>query len=278
LSPRPVIFGEILFDCFPDGARIFSGAPLNVCRNLKYLGYDPLMISRIGTDALGEIVLAEMQKIELDTSGVQIDPAHATGMVVVTLEDSEPQFEIALGQAWDFIDADEAIAAVDAIDVSFVYSGSLALRQDPSRRSFYHMLDQLNAPLFFDVNLRQEWWSEALINDLVGRATWLKCNADEYARLFGEAAPQLIREKFELEVLIQTRGGDGAAIAFANALVEGSPPELVAPLQDTVGSGDAFASMVIAGLDAGHAPEAILEAALLKGAEVACIRGADWKA
>ncbi len=278
MAGRPVIFGEILFDCFPDGSQVFSGAPLNVCRNLKYLGYEPLMISRIGRDALGDTVLEEMQKIDLDTAGVQMDEAHATGRVAVTLDGSEPQFDIAPGQAWDFIATDEARETVSGLDISFVYTGTLALRQETSMRSFYGILELIDAPLFFDVNLRQAWWSNELVDDLLGRATWLKCNAVEYEALFGDADPAIIREKYELDVLIQTRGGDGAAIAFPGAFVQGKPPELAGALQDTVGAGDAFASMVISGLDRGQSPEAILEAALRKGAEVARIRGADWKA
>ena len=27
---RPVVFGEVLFDCFPDGSRVLGGAPFNV--------------------------------------------------------------------------------------------------------------------------------------------------------------------------------------------------------------------------------------------------------
>ncbi len=26
---RPLIFGEVLFDCFPDGIRVLGGAPFN---------------------------------------------------------------------------------------------------------------------------------------------------------------------------------------------------------------------------------------------------------
>ncbi len=46
LTGRPMIFGEVLFDCFPDGASILGGAPFNVAWHLHAFGQSPLFISR----------------------------------------------------------------------------------------------------------------------------------------------------------------------------------------------------------------------------------------
>ncbi|MEM7234470.1 MAG: hypothetical protein AAF517_19985, partial [Planctomycetota bacterium] len=43
---RPVVFGEVLFDRFPDGRSILGGACFNVAWNLRGLGLDPLFVSR----------------------------------------------------------------------------------------------------------------------------------------------------------------------------------------------------------------------------------------
>ena len=50
---RPVLFGEVLHDCFPDGSRVLGGAPLNVAWHLRALGLDPYLVSRVGDDAAG---------------------------------------------------------------------------------------------------------------------------------------------------------------------------------------------------------------------------------
>ena len=47
-----LIFGECLFDHFPDGDRV-GGAPLNVARHLWALGQQPLLVSRVGQDGEG---------------------------------------------------------------------------------------------------------------------------------------------------------------------------------------------------------------------------------
>ena len=57
---RPVIFGEVLFDHFPDGARVLGGAPFNVAWHLQAFGLAPLFISRVGDDPAGREVRQAM--------------------------------------------------------------------------------------------------------------------------------------------------------------------------------------------------------------------------
>ncbi len=48
------VFGEVLFDCFPNGKQVLGGAPFNVAWHLQALGDDPTFISQIGDDTLGK--------------------------------------------------------------------------------------------------------------------------------------------------------------------------------------------------------------------------------
>ena len=52
-SSRPCIFGEVLYDHFPDGSRVLGGAPFNVAWHLQAFGLAPRFISRVGDDAEG---------------------------------------------------------------------------------------------------------------------------------------------------------------------------------------------------------------------------------
>ena len=58
---RPVVIGEVLFDCFPDGSTVLGGAPFNVAWHLQAFGLRPLVVTRVGDDALGERVLTTME-------------------------------------------------------------------------------------------------------------------------------------------------------------------------------------------------------------------------
>lgn len=50
--PRLVAIGELLWDLFPDGARL-GGAPANVAAHAAALGADAALVSRVGRDAEG---------------------------------------------------------------------------------------------------------------------------------------------------------------------------------------------------------------------------------
>ena len=44
------IFGEVLFDHFPDGSRVPGGALFNVAWHLQAFGQSPRFVSRISSD------------------------------------------------------------------------------------------------------------------------------------------------------------------------------------------------------------------------------------
>jgi len=57
---KPLLFGEVLFDCFPNGEQRLGGAPFNLAWHLQALGDQPCLISRVGNDGLGEKIAREM--------------------------------------------------------------------------------------------------------------------------------------------------------------------------------------------------------------------------
>jgi fructokinase len=86
--------GELLWDIFPTHKEL-GGAPANFAYISSLLGDEAIVASRIGTDALGDEVLARLDGLGLDTTHVQRDPAHPTGTVAVELaSDGQPRFEI----------------------------------------------------------------------------------------------------------------------------------------------------------------------------------------
>ena len=89
---RPVVFGEVLLDCFKDGTTVLGGAPYNVAWHLKGLGLDPLLLTRVGSDPRGDGIRAAMLPAGLDTTGVQVDPDLPTGTVNVSILDGQPRF------------------------------------------------------------------------------------------------------------------------------------------------------------------------------------------
>jgi fructokinase len=246
---RPVIFGEVLFDHFPGGEMVLGGAPFNVAWHLQAFGLDPLFISRIGDDPLGRRIRTEMLGWGMDTSGLQMDSAHPTGIVEIRFENSEPQFDIVEDRAYDFIDSGGIPPVSNA---SLLYHGSLALRGDINRKVLREIGKTLCGKRFVDVNLRPPWWRHEVIQWSLQEAQIIKLNHDELHLISasqeetGEKARKILIEN-ELELLILTEGARGARAFVPGGEFHVSPAERVSVV-DTVGAGDAFSSIIILGL------------------------------
>lgn len=124
-TPRPIIFGEVLFDCFEDGSRVLGGAPFNVAWNLFQLGENPLFISRIGDDDLGHEIITVLQRSGFDTTGIQVDNQRPTGRVEVSVVNGEASYTIVPEQAYDFIEEQSLPALANG---GILYHGTLGIR------------------------------------------------------------------------------------------------------------------------------------------------------
>lgn len=248
-SNRPVLFGEVLFDCFPDGSEVLGGAPFNVAWHLRGFGESPLFISRVGEDDAGARVRQSMAAWGMDTSGLQTDREHPTGAVRIQLVDGEPRFEILPDQAYDFI------YLADLPDLgrpAFLYHGSLALRRPESGTTLDTLTAHRNGPVFLDVNLRPPWWQLPDILRWTTRADWVKLNRDELDLLApgeGDLAERGrdFMARFGLEYLVLTRGAEGALALSATGEEASVRPAAATRVVDTVGAGDAFTSVFLLG-------------------------------
>jgi fructokinase len=275
-NAQPVIFGEVLFDHFPDGSVVLGGAPFNVAWHLQALGIDPLFISRVGDDPLGRQILDTLSVWGMNPSGVQLDSDHPTGTVEVTFEQSEPHFDIVLDQAYDFIDGD-ALPAFTAPPL--LYHGSLALRGPQSRNAAQRLLTRNDTPVFMDVNLRPPWWERSQLRELMQQARWVKLNDSELLELQAvggdlEERARKLQQELELELVIVTLGNKGAMALDSNGTVKIVTPNSDNKLIDSVGAGDAFSAIVIYGLLQGWNLQEILERAQAFASAIVGIRGA----
>lgn len=246
---RLCIFGEVLFDHFPDGKRVLGGAPFNVAWHLQAFGQAPHFISRVGADSEGEAVRAAMHDWGMSTAGLQTDAQRPTGRVSIRFVDGEPEYDIVAPCAYDAIEPEPAAAP----DCRLLYHGSLALREPASRRALETLRACRPRTVFLDVNLRAPWWGREAVLGMVREAHWVKLNAAEMDLLYpsaGDSDAQAagLLAAYGLEGLVLTRGSQGAQVVTARGEHFGVRPEAATPVVDTVGAGDAFAAVMIMGL------------------------------
>jgi fructokinase len=132
----------------------------------------------------------------------------------------------------------------------------------------------------FDVNLRQDYFSQSIIQESLEQVTVFKLSDEELpvlADLFAlegsvEAQLLVLEERFELDCIAYTRGANGSLLLSRAELSDhpGCPTEMV----DSVGAGDAFAATLCLGLIAGWPLSKLNENANQVAAYVCSQRGA----
>lgn len=249
-NPQVIIFGEVLFDCFPDGNVVLGGAPFNVAWHLQAFGVSPLFISRIGNDTYGEMIKKAMEDWGMNLSGLQSDQVNPTGIVQVKFIDHEPYYDIVENSAYDFIDFSMLPPLPQN---SILYHGTLALRNSTSAKTLGKIKTDISPSIFLDVNLRSPWWNLSIIKSLLKQTSSLKLNEEELSLLVTEEkdinkAISSLFSTYPLNNIILTKGKAGA-ISFTkdNISTQISPSQNTSVI-DTVGAGDAFCSVLILGM------------------------------
>ncbi len=277
-----LVVGEVLWDRFPDAARL-GGAPLNFAAQIQRLGHTPRLVSAVGADAAGDEAMRIIRGLGVDITWLRSTARFATGAATVRVGASgEPVFSIERPAAYDAVElADAEIAQISGWTPSWIYYGTLFPSGAGGRRALDRMLQQLpQTRRFYDLNLRPGFEDPSLVVDLLRAAQVVKLNDEERAvvcRLTGLPADaerfcREGRQRFGWQAVAMTFGARGCALLAGDDFVQA--PGVPVAVVDTVGAGDAFAAAFVHGLDSGWTATAIADAANRAGAAVAAVRGA----
>jgi len=279
-EPRGEILcvGELLWDALPAGLFL-GGAPFNVACHLRAAGAAVTMITRVGADQLGDEARRRVARFGVSTDLVQVDTSLPTGFVRVTVaDDGNAAYDILEPAAWDNLETTRTLLErADAAQA--VVFGTLAQRGGVTRDTLRRILDT-RALKVLDVNLRPPYDDREIIRDSLRRADVVKLNEEEMQRLASwldlrgdlQQSTAALAETFRCYTVCVTRGPHGAALWRDGRWSE--HPGFEVDVRDTVGSGDAFLAVLLAGLLKGTDDEALLHHANLIGAYVATQHGA----
>jgi fructokinase len=242
--------------------RTLGGAPANFTVMAGRLGNHAAVLSRIGRDDLGRQAVDRLDPLPVDTSLLQVDPAHETGRVTVNLVHGQPQYTIHEPAAWDFLAlSDEWVKMAERADA--ICFGTLAQRAVESRQTIQTLAAETPAACarIFDVNLRAPFFSAEVIQESLELATVIKMNAEETPVILnlldlaaGEEPPpdqvrlgadylrasaeRLLEEFPALDMVAITRGSYGSLLIKRGEWHE--HPGFPVKVADAIGAGDAF--------------------------------------
>ena len=240
--------GEVLWDVLPEGKKL-GGAPANFAYHAgQFLGMgNTIAVSALGNDKLADETIAALEEHDLNCLLPRVP--YPTGTVQVQLDEQGiPTYDIKENVAWDNIPFDDQIAQV-ARNCRAVCFGSLAQRNVVSRETIQQFLDATPADCLkiFDINLRQQFYTQDIIRESLQRCNILKINDEELVligRMFGypdldfENKCWLILGKYNLDMLVLTCGTDGSYVFTPGHVSFQETPKV--KVADTVGAGDSF--------------------------------------
>lgn len=255
-------FGEILWDIFPAEKKI-GGAPLNFAAHAARLGAESYMVSAVGNDENGVEALKTAKEFGIKTDYIHISRKYPTAVCRVTLSDGKPTYTLAENTAYDHIPDVLPRERFDA-----VYMGTLAMRSPESRRSFEKLLKYTEKKeVFFDINLRGNFYTRELVNALLRETTVLKLS-DEETGFFGKRdMPHILLELAntypKLKYICVTLGKDGAIVfdCRARTLLCSDKPK--SEVVSTVGAGDSFSACFLVNMLSGRKISECLDRAII---------------
>jgi fructokinase len=257
-NPVPAVagIGEILWDVFPENKR-FGGAPANFSYIAAKLGALSYPISAVGNDDDGIMLRRTLTDLGITDRYVRTDGGHITGRVDITLSEAGvPRYKIMKNAAWDHISADHDLFLL-AGRLDAICFGTLAQRNSESRSTIAEFVKRIpkEAIRLLDINLRQDYFNEEIIENSLYLSDWLKLNDEELrvvCELFGYTGStdnrlSSIYRRYNLKVIALTLGPEGSRVIGKDTDHSLSADKI--KIMDTVGAGDAFsATLVVAAL------------------------------
>lgn len=276
--------GELLWDVLPQGKQL-GGAPCNFAFHALQAGCDANIVSAVGSDKEGREILQVIDQLDLPVSYIQTRDHLPTGKVTVKLNNSgKPDYTIYEDVAWDNIEFSDGIKSL-AREVDAVCFGSLAQRNKVSRNTIMQFLKATRPDCLrvFDINLRQSFYNLEIILKSLHHANVLKLNDDElriiseYFGYNGDEQSRLnqLADDFNLMLIAYTKGKNGSLLLTKTENSYCKVPAI--KLADTVGAGDSFTAILIAGMLNKMKLEDIHSAATNVAAFVCTMHGATPK-
>ena len=214
-----------------------GGSPANVAVAASRMGAETELAASVGDDEFGEFLMDKMIEENIKTHRIEKRKLNTTLAFAALDNDASPHFSFYRG-------ADEKIEQdqLKEIKSDIVHVGSLPFTHETTAENIFSSLENHEARISFDPNIRPELMSENYrerLEKMLDHTDVLFAAEDEI-EFFG--GMEKLRKKVE-EILV-TRGSKGAEMIHENGKEFQKAPEVEAV--DTTGAGDAFTGTYLA--------------------------------
>lgn len=271
-----LVIGESLVDLIgAPGSWTFTavpgGSPLNVAVALAALGRTVRFAGEAGDDLFGGLLRDHLARHGIGTG--DLAPAEATGLAFARIgADGSASYDFRFG--WTFS------APVPLGGVTCLHTGSLATLVAPGGdhvTALMRAAAEAGVTVSYDPNIRPSLIGDraralARVEECVRLARLVKVSEEDLGWLHpGEPWLDVARRWAGLgpELVVVTRGGDGAAAVLGEEVIICPAPEV--EVVDTVGAGDTFTAAYLDALDGAALTAERVAEALRRGCAAAAI-------
>lgn len=264
-----------------------AGSEANMLVGLTRLGHTSGLMSRVGDDEFGRLVLRVLRGEGVDTSRVSIDPEAPTGIYFVQRHYPVPGKSVVYyyrhGSAASRMGEGDVDEEYIASSRALILTGITPALSGGCYRASEKALEKAlrsGVDVIFDTNIRMRLW-RSRERAREGVARFLRgprivfTNDEDLEILFpglsvGEAVEKL--SSLGAEVVVVKMGSRGAA-AYSRGRLYRRGAFAIPGIEDVVGSGDAFNAAFLASILRGDPVEKALEYGNAAGAMNAAVRG-----
>jgi 5-dehydro-2-deoxygluconokinase len=259
--------------------KAVGGSPTNVAIAAARLGRRAAVMTKVGSDPLGEVALAELREFGVDLRFARVQEGMLTPLAFAVLDPPEDPKLLFRREpaAPDLQLREEDVDAATVGDVGVLWISGGALSQEPSASTVEGMLAARARKhhTILDLDYRPTFWrsredASARIGAAVAHATVAVGNREECAVAVGsseprEAASRLLQLGVGLAIV--KLGGDGVLLATADEQRMVAPPPI--DVLCGLGAGDGFGGALCHGLLSGWSDQRAVAFANAAGGIVA---------
>ena len=275
--------GEMLID-FTPGKKPHTftanpgGAPANVAISTARNELSTAFLGILGNDDFGKRLKETLEVNQVTLLCPELTDKAITTLAFVTLyEDGERSFTFARKPGADILLSTNDVKEEDIQSCRMFHAGSISLSDYPSSEAIKYALKLAHDKkklVSFDVNYRDMIWHDMEkckreVDSILTYVDLLKISDEELYFVGGEDNINNFMKHYNIRVLIQTLGADGAKYYF-NGNHKVVPSKKVKAV-DATGAGDAFwggflSRLLMFGInDASEITEEMVETALIYG-------------
>lgn len=253
--------GELLIDFTENGESSQGnplmeanpgGAPCNVLAMLQKLGKRTAFIGKVGADMFGNQLKKAVEEVGIDTRNLIMDQKYHTTLAFVhTYPDGDRDFSFYRDPGADMMLTKEEVQKELIQSSRIFHFGTLSSTHEGVREATRHAIELAKGAgciITFDPNLRPPLWgsledARKEIEYGMTKCDVLKISDNEVEFLFDttdyDKGAALIREKYNIPLVLITMGKDGSRAYYKDMRVEVAP-FLQENTIETTGAGDTF--------------------------------------